>query len=606
MSATGDADPVTRDRLDSAWQQAVAALLAEPRPDGHWVGELSPSALSTSTALMALLQLRHQGVAIDSRVLAGGVDWLIAEQGPDGGWGDTSLSHSNISTTMLVRATLTEIRRTAGGESIGEVPAAALERAEAAIHQFGGVPALLARYGRDRTFSIPILTHCALAGLVEWREIPRLPFELACLPQRFYKSVRLPVVSYALPALIAIGQVRHGMGPPWNPLTRWIRDAARAPSLRVLEQIQPASGGYLEATPLTSFVTMSLAALGQARHPVAERGLQFLLESVRPDGSWPIDTNLATWVTTLAINALGPELPRDLRPPLQQWLLNQQWRQTHPYTNSPPGGWAWTDLSGGVPDADDTPGAILALLTLAGTSEPPVAVRDAITAAVGWLLGLQNRDGGWPTFCRGWGLLPFDRSSCDLTAHAVRALHAARGWLDGQLVERVGTATDRAIRFLRGQQRSDGAWLPLWFGNQDVPGDENPTYGTARVLLACRDLVSDRPELEELMVRGAAWLAGCQNPDGGFGGGGGTRSTLEETGLALEALCSLPVAARVSPGVIHAGIAWLTEAVERAAWREPSPIGFYFAKLWYFERLYPLVFSIAALRQARAWLRGAA
>lgn len=606
MPATGDADPVTRDRLDSAWQQAVAALLAEPRPDGHWVGELSPSALSTSTALMALLQLRHQGVAIDSRVLAGGVDWLIAEQGPDGGWGDTSLSHSNISTTMLVRATLTEIRRTAGGESIGEVPAAALERAEAAILQFGGVPALLARYGRDRTFSIPILTHCALAGLVEWREIPRLPFELACLPQRFYKSVRLPVVSYALPALIAIGQVRHGMGPPWNPLTRWIRDAARAPSLRVLEQIQPASGGYLEATPLTSFVTMSLAALGQARHPVAERGLQFLLESVRPDGSWPIDTNLATWVTTLAINALGPELPRDLRPPLQQWLLNQQWRQTHPYTNSPPGGWAWTDLSGGVPDADDTPGAILALLTLAGTSEPPVAVRDAITAAVGWLLGLQNRDGGWPTFCRGWGLLPFDRSSCDLTAHAVRALHAARGWLDGQLVERVGTATDRAIRFLRGQQRSDGAWLPLWFGNQDVPGDENPTYGTARVLLACRDLVSDRPELEELMVRGAAWLAGCQNPDGGFGGGGGTRSTLEETGLALEALCSLPVAARVSPGVIQAGIAWLTEAVERAAWREPSPIGFYFAKLWYFERLYPLVFSIAALRQARAWLRGAA
>ena len=605
MSATGDADPVTRDRLDSAWQQAVAALLAELRPDGHWVGELSPSALSTSTALMALLQLRQQGVAIDSRVLAGGVDWLIAEQCPDGGWGDTSLSHSNISTTMLVRATLTEIRRTAGGESIGEVPAAALERAEAAIHQFGGVPALLARYGRDRTFSIPILTHCALAGLVEWREIPRLPFELACLPQRFYKSVRLPVVSYALPALIAIGQVRHGMGPPWNPLTRWIRNAARAPSLRVLEQIQPASGGYLEATPLTSFVTMSLAALGQARHPVAERGLQFLLESVRPDGSWPIDTNLATWVTTLAINALGPELPSDLRPPLQQWLLNQQWRQTHPYTNSPPGGWAWTDLSGGVPDADDTPGAILALLTLAATSEPPVAVRDAIAAAVGWLLGLQNRDGGWPTFCRGWGLLPFDRSSCDLTAHAVRALHAARRWLDSKLVERVGTATDRAIRFLRIQQRSDGAWLPLWFGNQDVPGDENPTYGTARVLLACRDLISDRPELEDLMVRGAAWLAGCQNSDGGFGGGGGTRSTLEETGLALEALCSLPVAARISPRVIHAGIAWLTEAVERGAWREPSPIGFYFAKLWYFERLYPLVFSLAALRQARAWLRGA-
>ncbi|MEZ6048428.1 MAG: hypothetical protein R3C11_23220 [Planctomycetaceae bacterium] len=40
-----------------------------------------------------------------------------------------------------------------------------------------------------------------------------------------------------------------------------------------------------------------------------------------------------------------------------------------------------------------------------------------------WLLDLQNRDGGWPTFCRGWGALPFDRSAPDLTAHALRALH---------------------------------------------------------------------------------------------------------------------------------------------------------------------------------------
>ena len=34
-------------------------------------------------------------------------------------------------------------------------------------------------------------------------------------------------------------------------------------------------------------------------------GVKFLVNSVRPDGSWPIDTNLATWNTTLAINALA-------------------------------------------------------------------------------------------------------------------------------------------------------------------------------------------------------------------------------------------------------------------------------------------------------------
>ena len=36
-----------------------------------------------------------------------------------------------------------------------------------------------------------------------------------------------------------------------------------------------------------------------------DEGVRFLVNSVRPDGSWPIDTNLATWVTTLSVNALA-------------------------------------------------------------------------------------------------------------------------------------------------------------------------------------------------------------------------------------------------------------------------------------------------------------
>ena len=49
-----------------------------------------------------------------------------------------------------------------------------------------------------------------------------VPFELAALPQAWFGALQLPVVSYALPALIAIGQVRHGLGPVGNPvLHRW-------------------------------------------------------------------------------------------------------------------------------------------------------------------------------------------------------------------------------------------------------------------------------------------------------------------------------------------------------------------------------------------------
>ena len=41
---------------------------------------------------------------------------------------------------------------------------------------------------------------------------------------------------------------------------------------RLLRAMQPESGGYLEATPLTSFVVMSLAAMGQTGSPVVEDG----------------------------------------------------------------------------------------------------------------------------------------------------------------------------------------------------------------------------------------------------------------------------------------------------------------------------------------------
>ena len=46
------------------------------------------------------------------------------------------------------------------------------------------------------------------------------------------------------------------------------------------------------------------------------------------------------------------------------------------------------------------------------------------------------------------------------------------------------------------------------------------------------------------------------------------------------------------------GIGWLVEAAESGRHRESSPIGFYFAKLWYYEKLYPLIFTVSALGQA--------
>ena len=523
-------------------------LLAERTAAGHWEGELSSSALSTATAVSALTLVGGYDALVTR-----GLQWLTDHQNADGGFGDAAGCPSNISTTTLAWATLsmhgaaaTRRAETWLGERAGDVTAASIARAISDV------------YGEDQTFAVPILTHCALAGRFGWEQIPTLPFELAALPHAWFKWVGLPVVSYALPALIAIGQAQHHHHRPRHAVTRVIRDATRQRTLRVLESIQPASGGFLEAAPLTAFVTMSLAGSGLRDHPVTRQGVDFLTASVREDGSWPIDTNLATWLTTLSINALGSDaFSAAERSYLRGWLLDQQYAVVHPYTRSAPGGWAWTDRSGGVPDGDDTAGALLALRVLGDDAE----IRTAATAGAGWLVDLQNSDGGIPTFCRGWGTLPFDQSSPDLTAHALRA------WQTWRSVDpRIDGAMERAVRYLVRCQQSDGAWIPLWFGNPWTADQTNPVYGTARVL-ECGALLP-----AAALRRGEQFLYKRQQEDGSFG-------TIEETALAVAALGD------------ERGARWLAERADFA----PSPIGLYFAKLWYSEELYPLVFTVGAL-----------
>jgi squalene-hopene/tetraprenyl-beta-curcumene cyclase len=572
--------------LREAYESARSALLAWQTPEGCWRGELSPSALATATAVSAFSVVSRERFA---DFIRRGVAWLAAHQNADGGWGDTPESRSNLSTTMLAEAALL----LSGRE--GSVPAAsALRRAGRYLDDNAGasaesrVRALQAVYGEDRTFAAPILTNCALAAAGEthpgWRHVPALPFELACLPRASFRLLNLEVVSYALPALIAIGQLRHHAAPSRNPFLRALRAATVAPTLRRLQAIQPESGGFLEAVPLTSFVVMSLAGAGRSEHPAARRGLEFLSHSLRADGSWPIDTNLSHWLTSLAVAALTaggkPFEPDAAR--TRRWILDCQHRRGHLYTGAAPGGWAWTDLSGGVPDADDTSAALLALSHLGGDAT------DAPRSGVEWLLGLQNRDGGWPTFCRGWGRLPFDRSAPDLTAHALRAISAWRGVSSEAKEQR---ALRRGVEYLRRAQRADGAWVPLWFGNQQAPRDENPVYGTARVLAAWRDLgLGTCVEAQ----RGMARILRAQNPDGGWGGDENVPSSIEETSLALEALAEAP-RSESARSARDRGCAWLLARIREGGLDKPAPIGLYFAKLWYAERVYPALWAVSAL-----------
>jgi squalene-hopene/tetraprenyl-beta-curcumene cyclase len=285
------------------------------------------------------------------------------------------------------------------------------------------------------------------------------------------------------------------------------------------------------------------------------------------------------------------------------WLLNSQHRERNSMTGATPGGWAWSDLSGTVPDVDDTASALVAMHVLANDYPEADVPRltEAAILGVRWLLKMQNRDGGWGALARGGGKASLDRSGADLTAHAVRAFDLWRP-ASVKLSKQIEQAISRGLRFLSHHQRPDGSWSATRFGNEHQADGVNSIYGTSRVVLAWRQLgLAQRPECR----RGLAWLVANQNVDGGWGGASPEcagddvppASTIEETAMAVEALAGESAGLPLTP-TLTSGVEWLVSRVEEGEHLESSPIGLTFAGLWYYERLYPLIFTVAALGRA--------
>ena len=517
--------------------------------------------------------------------------------------------------------------------------------------RFGGisdekiVDGVLAYYGKDLTFSAPILVMCALAGVIRsWDRIPQLPFELSVVPQRFFRFLRLPVVSYAIPALIAVGILRHRKGR--KGLFYRIRESFVEKSLRILVRLQPSNGGFLEAAPLTAFVTMCMCGAGYREHSVTQKAVQFLTKNVRDDGAWPIDTDLACWVTALSIKALEDDIPDkiscdcvpvkkadysfvykadDNRNPtkllsdcvsvkdiLLEALRKNAFTYKHPFTGAKEGGWGWNDLPGAAPDADDTAGNLIALHILSNG----VYCREA-EKGVEWLLDLQNKDGGIPTFCKGWGKLPFDRSSADISAHTLMAFELWMPVLPAGLQQRCRKGIACLLRWMKKTQASDGSWTPLWFGDQDASDERSPVYGTA---VAVEHLgISEHPIALSISAKGTQFLLAAQNEDGGWGGARGLPSKVTLTAKALSALTagsgSYMSEMDVTNGgeayikdtehicnckkEIDSGVEYLYNLYKKGELNRPEPIGLYFSRLWYSEELYNLTFALSALKNVR-------
>lgn len=540
---------------------------------------MSSSAISTSVSVFALHLADRDKYADPIRK---GTDWLVATMHEEGSWGDTVESPSNLTATLLTYASLSVT---------GRAPSVAKEYL---TERFGGytdrhiIRGVLDYYGTDLTFSVPILVMCALAGIISsWDEIPQLPFELSVLPQRFFRFLRLPVVSYAIPALIAVGILRHRKGK--KNLLSPLRERFVGRSLRVLEKLQPENGGFLEAAPLTAFVAMCMTGAGFRDHISTRKGVGFLVDTVREDGSWPIDTDLANWMTALSVRALGDDLESKDKQELAGLIKKNAFAHRHPFTGAKAGGWGWSDLPGAAPDADDTAGALVALHTLLdGVYCPEVG------NGIAWLLDLQNADGGMPTFCKGWGKLPFDRSSPDISAHAILAFRLWMDVLPAALQRKCKTGMRRILKWMQTIQAADGSWIPLWFGDQDAGDERSPVYATAMTVEYLSG--SPVPAAREMARKGAMYILAAQNDDGGWGGAKSVPSKVTLTARALSALASCPGA---DAAAMERAFDYLYRTYRAGELSRAEPIGLYFSRLWYSEEMYNITFVLNAVKKYR-------
>lgn len=171
-----------------------------------------------------------------------------------------------------------------------------------------------------------------------------------------------------------------------------------------------------------------------------------------------------------------------------------------------------------LPDTDDTAAALLFWSKFKNTFQ------KEIFRALGFLLKVQNSDGGFPAFSKGsdggwfvhlfiddereWDA--FDKSSNDLTGHVLEAFSAVKYiWEnDKSLSRKISKSIKKAVKFLRRQQKEHGqAWRGRW--------GINYTYGTGATLvgLASIGISNEDPAIEKVYK----WIQKVQNYDGGFG-----------------------------------------------------------------------------------------
>jgi squalene-hopene/tetraprenyl-beta-curcumene cyclase len=595
---TIDAPAAARMSVDAALERHISAatdaILAEQKPDGHWVYELEADAtIPAEYVLMVHYFAEQANFELERKI---GV-YLRRIQGKHDGWplfheGDFDMSASVKAYFAL--------------KMIGDdTNADHMRRAREAILARGGAV-------KSNVFTRALLS---LYGVIPWTSVPVMPVEIMLLPKWFpfhidkisywARTVIVPLlVLQALkpravnPRGVKIDELFHQdpatVGAPNKaPHQKWVwflGFRAIDMVLRALEPHMPKGLRKRAIDRAVAFVTERLngidglgaiypamensvkmyAVLGYPPdHPerkIARASLDKLLV-VKESEAYCQPCVSPVWDTSLVAHALleaggdaavaAANRALDWLKPLQVLDVKGDWIAQRPDVR--PGGWAFQYNNAHYPDLDDTAVVAMAMDRVRGARGQ--VFDHAIERAREWIVGLQSRDGGWGAFDADNAYhylnnIPFadhgallDPPTADLTGRCLSLL--------AQLGERAETSEPmrRAIEWLKRDQHPEGSWYGRW--------GMNYIYGTWSVLCALNVAGVDRNAAE--MRKAVEWLVSIQNPDGGWGEDGASYkldyrgyepapSTASQTAWALLGLMA---AGEVEHAAVGRGIRYL-------------------------------------------------
>ena len=549
-----------------ALQQAANYAWDDVHDDGHWYGELKTNATITAEYVMLYQALGlEENLERDREALS---HWFLSDQNPDGSWGIAPNYPGDVSTSTEAYLALKIL-----GTSTKDP---AMQRACSFIRSIGGI-------AKVRFFT---RVYLATFGLFPWNAVPELPAELILLPSwapinvysfsSWSRSTLIPllILSHHRP-IYDLPNGRTADNGFLDELWLYPDDKNVAYSVDLRNSLRTD-----KVTLLFTIIDKVLCQLGGLRgFPMRgysrRQCVNWILEHQEVAGDWagifpPMHTGLLAlrlegfgmtdssivrgleaverfawqdkggkhmqacvspvWDTLLmTIGLCDAGLPTDDERLVKAviWTKDRQllgpegdWRIYQP--NLSPGGFSFEYHNTWYPDIDDTAVAVIAFLK----QDPNSASSTQVITAVSWILGMQNKDGGWAAFDYENNKLflnriPFsdmdsllDPSTADVTGRILEAygllLQISRTVsVPDSLVQEISLACHRGIYYLARTQSPNGSWYGRWGSNY--------IYGTSNVLCGLVYHAYADASVPTLISSAVHWLKQVQNSDGGFG-----------------------------------------------------------------------------------------